>query len=133
MAYHLQPWLQIYPINHQTSFMKYIIILLAIPFLSASECSPKKGTPACVQNIIDEGLKHTPPDGPTQVDEYEYQGKRVFLFTMPCCDQYNSLYDLNCNVICAPSGGITGKGDGKCPDFQTNAKHIAVIWKKSDK
>ena len=101
-----------------------------LPFLSASDCTKKETIPSCIQRLIDEGLKHTPPDAPTQVDEYEYQGKRVFLFTAPCCDQYNNLYDVNCNLLCAPTGGITGKGDGKCPDFSTTAKHIRVSWKK---
>jgi len=33
-------------------------------------------------------------------------------------------------LLCAPSGGITGKGDGKCPDFNEKAGEGKLIWKK---
>ena len=29
-------------------------------------------------------------------------------------DYDNLLFDDNCNYICAPSGGFSGAGDGKC-------------------
>ena len=67
--------------------------------------------------------------GLQEVDEYIYEGKQVFLFSSPCCDQYNNLYDKDCNLICAPSGGYTGKGDNKCPEFSSKAKHIRLLWK----
>jgi hypothetical protein len=35
-------------------------------------------------------------------------------------------------MICSPTGGITGKGDGKCEDFSTKAKHIKLIWKNKE-
>jgi len=66
---------------------------------------------------------------PAQVDEYMYKNKQVFLFSSNCCDQYNMLYDNQCNLVCAPSGGFAGRGDGKCPDFFETAKHIKLIWK----
>lgn len=65
-----------------------------------------------------------------QISSYLYQGKTVYLVTPDCCDQYISLYDDNCNFLCAPSGGLTGKGDGKCPDFYDKATKGTLIWKK---
>ena len=44
-------------------------------------------------------------------------GRPVYLFTAGCCDQFNRLYDADGRFICAPSGGFTGAGDGKCPDW----------------
>ena len=55
--------------------------------------------------------------------------KKYTCFSSPCCDQYNNLYDSDCNLICAPSGGYTGKGDQKCLDFFDKAKHVKLIWK----
>ena len=49
-----------------------------------------------------------------QVVRVEYIGEKAFLVTSPCCDQFNYLYDKNGRVLCAPSGGITGRGDGRC-------------------
>lgn len=121
--------------------MKYLLILLVFPFLSASECGKKKkkkiednreavkdSIPVCVRKLIDDANKEMPPNAPVQVDEYSYNGKTVFLLTAPCCDQFNTLYDDSCKMICSPSGGITGRGDLKCEDFSTTAKHIKLVW-----
>ena len=67
---------------------------------------------------------------PIQIDEYEYMGKKVYLVTADCCDQFNTVYDENCNAICSPSGGLEGKGDRKCPDFDSTARHVKKIWQK---
>jgi hypothetical protein len=122
--------------------MKYLLIVLVFPFLSASECGKKKkkkatdnaqivvkdSIPVCVRQMIDKASKLDPPEPPVQVDEYEYNGKTVYLFTAQCCDQFNTLYDDSCKMICSPSGGITGRGDGKCDDFSKTAKHVKMIW-----
>ena len=125
--------------------MKYLLLLIALPFLSASECGKKKDNPtdvspqetdiipACVQKLIDDAGKETPPVIPTRVDEYTYKGKKVYLFTAPCCDFYNIAYDDSCKRICAPSGGFTGGGDGLCRDFDSTAKLVRTIWLKAEK
>ncbi len=130
--------------------MKYLLILLVFPFLSASECGKKKekgnvtegdrnatsgndSIPVCVRRLIDSANKEIPPNPPLQVDEYLYNGKKVFLFTAPCCDFFNMVYDDSCKAVCAPSGGITGKGDCKCEDFATTAKFVKLIWKNAEK
>jgi hypothetical protein len=87
--------------------------------------------PACIKKLIDETEGKSSAERPLQVDEYIYNGRTVYLFTAPCCDQFNMLYDDKCNVLCAASGGFTGRGDGKCPDFLKEAKHIKTIWKNS--
>jgi hypothetical protein len=48
-------------------------------------------------------------------------GKPAYLFTAPCCDIPNPLYDAEGRFICAPTGGFTGLGDGKCPDWVHDA------------
>jgi hypothetical protein len=109
--------------------MKFIFLLMALPLLN-HECGKNKNTiPACIQQKIEEIKKESKWNPPAEVNEYSYEGKRVYLVTSNCCDQYISLYDSHCNYICAPSGGYTGKGDGKCSDFSNVAKHIKLIWK----
>ncbi|MBC7946908.1 MAG: hypothetical protein H7Y42_03440 [Chitinophagaceae bacterium] len=82
-----------------------------------------------MQQKIDAIKAQTVWNPPAEVNEYLYQGKLTYLITSNCCDQYIMLYDGTCTPICAPSGGYTGKGDGKCADFSTNATHIRLIWK----
>lgn len=85
--------------------------------------------PPCIQRKID-SIKQQPAwNPPLQVNEYEYDGRKVYLFSANCCDQFESLLDANCNYICAPSGGFTGKGDRKCTDFGQQAKHLRLVWK----
>jgi hypothetical protein len=95
-------------------------------------CSKKNAgsdASSCIQQKIDDIKKQPRWNPPATVNEYMYNGKTVYLFSSDCCDQYNMIYDNLCNYVCAPSGGITGKGDGKCEDFNTSAKHIRLVWK----
>ena len=85
--------------------------------------------PECVLHRIDEIKKLPKWSPPAEVSEYMYNGKKVYLFTADCCDQFIILADDACNPVCAPSGGITGKGDGKCPDFDEKAQLLRVLWK----
>ncbi len=128
-----------------TYCMKYWLLLLAVPVLTAGDCGSKEdkkpGTPgtdttavpACVQKLIDDASKEDPPMTPMRVDEYSYKGKKVYLVTSPCCDFYNFVYDENCKQLCAPSGGFTGGGDGKCRDFDSTAKKVKEIWRYQGK
>ncbi|RYG46277.1 MAG: hypothetical protein EOO01_16435 [Chitinophagaceae bacterium] len=108
--------------------MKFIFFLMALPLLN-NKCDKKNAIPACVKSRIEE-LKKEPRQNPAaEVNEYTFNGKRVFLFNSPCCDQFNYLYDTDCDTICAPSGGYTGKGDQKCLDFTETATHVKLVWK----
>ncbi|CAF0851711.1 unnamed protein product [Rotaria sordida] len=78
--------------------------------------------------MIDDS-KATPQFSPfLRIDNYLYNGKMAYLVTSNCCDQFNPLYDGECNQICAPSGGFTGRGDGNCPDFDETAKQLGNVW-----
>jgi hypothetical protein len=85
--------------------------------------------PPCIQEKIDALEKQPKYNPPATVYRYLYRDKYVFLFSSDCCDQLNYLFDKDCHVICAPSGGITGNGDGKCSNFQQMASDKALIWK----
>ena len=89
--------------------------------------------PKCIQQKID-SIKQLPVwNPPAVVEEYQFKGKSVFVFSADCCDFFSTAYDENCNYICAPSGGFTGKGDNKCPDFIREAKMIRVAWRDTRK
>lgn len=110
--------------------MKYILIAVSALVLNAEKCR-KSGDriPACVQQKIAQIKAQPKWNPPAEVNEYEYGGKRVFLFTADCCDRYIELYDASCEYLCAPSGGYTGKGDNKCSAFYDEAKHVRLVWK----
>lgn len=88
-----------------------------------------EGLPLCIRQKI-QRIKLEPVwNPPATVHEYEYNGRTVYGFSSNCCDQYNVVVDEHCNYICAPSGGFTGKGDGKCADFAEKAKLVRLVWK----
>jgi hypothetical protein len=112
-----------------------IIIAIIMTSLAQQKCEKHIITdiPSCIQARIDEIKKQPRWNPPAQVEEYRYDGRRVFLFSANCCDQFTQVVDEACNYICAPSGGITGKGDRKCADFNEKAQLIKVVWKDERK
>lgn len=130
--------------------MKYLLILLMLPMLANSDCKSKKNKqnedvvvtdttkvqipeatdtvlPACLTEKLDNAKKDNPPHQADKVELYEWNGKNVYLVTWQCCDFFNEVYGKNCKMLCAPTGGITGKGDGNCPDFAKTAKLIKQL------
>lgn len=61
---------------------------------------------------------------------YNWNGQQVYLASdQTCCDQYLTLYDECFTALCAPSGGLSGKGDGRCPDFYQQATNQQLVWR----
>jgi len=111
-----------------------LLAVFGLILTTFSQCNkarnwPDPSIPSCVQLRISEIKIDGRWNPPAEVNEYLYNGKKVYLFSADCCDQFLSLIDSSCNTLCAPSGGITGKGDGKCPDFYQKAQHLRLIWK----
>jgi len=112
--------------------MKVFTLIASVLILTATVCSKKNteaGWSSCIQQKIDSIKKQPRWNPPATVNEYIYKGKTVYLFSSNCCDQYNIVYNNQCNYICAPSGGYTGKGDFKCEDFNASAMHVRLVWK----
>ena len=64
----------------------------------------------------------------TRVLRYSYAGQTVYYQSAPCCDQYSQVFDTKGRLLCQPDGGITGKGDGKCPDFDKKKTNEKLVW-----
>ncbi|MDV6342214.1 hypothetical protein R2103_10610 [Nitrosomonas sp. Is24] len=75
----------------------------------------------------------TATDRPLLIRQFEYKGARVYYFASQCCDMFNILYDTTGNVICAPDGGFTGRGDETCPDFAETSIAGTIIWDDTKK
>ncbi len=102
------------------------ILLFLIGLTSCSKPDVPPGTPPCIKDKInlekDKCLD--------KMFKYKYKGKTVYLFTSDCPDFYQELYDKDCILICFPSGGFSGNGDGRCKDFYTEATNEEIIWQK---
>lgn len=106
------------------------LLVLVGSVLGLAQC--KKDGGACEEKLqlkVEE-LRNKPKQNPAaEIWEYTYQGRRVYTISADCCDQYNTAYDECLNPICAPSGGFTGKGDGRCPDFSSAATNGKLVWR----
>ncbi|HEX7541492.1 MAG TPA: hypothetical protein VF352_05115 [Anaerolineales bacterium] len=113
--------------------MKNIIILLSILLplflISCTHSTSPDGNPEWVKNLIATYEKDSVGNPPQSIWQYEYNGQIVYYVPPQCCDQFSTLYDANGTVICAPDGGFTGHGDGKCSDFFQERKNEKLIWK----
>jgi len=100
--------------------------LILIVFLFGNMTCEEAGidAPACIKTLI----KADPQ--PLEVWRYRFENQTVYYLLNDCCDQFNSVYDTNCTLICHPSGGITGGGDGNCPEFHNTVKDGVLVWKK---
>ena len=111
--------------------MRNIIIICCGIFLLAS-CAPKNqgmiNLPSCLATKIDSIRKLPDQTLPLSVIQYSYKGAPVYYVTAGCCDKFNEVYDANCTHLGAPDGGVTGKGDGKLPDFYAHATNKKVVW-----
>lgn len=83
--------------------------------------------PNCVERKIKKIKKEKVQNPPAKVWEWKVNGETYYYITSDCCDQFNYLYDDKCNEICAPDGGFSGSGDGKCPQFNGPIEKT-LVW-----
>ena len=85
-------------------------------------------TPTCINEMIKGFASAEKANPPRKIFSYTYQGKIVYYVPAICCDFYSDLYDAQCKLLGHPDGGITGKGDGKLPDFTTAKSNEKLVW-----
>ncbi len=103
-----------------------------ITLLSCEKSDLNIQAPTCIKNKIETIIDNEVSNPPIQVWKWEVDGAIYYYITSDCCDQFNYLYNEQCEIICAPDGGFSGFGDGNCPDF--NSEIIkTLIWKDQRK
>ena len=107
-----------------------MVILFALGCKNKDKKVAQNDLPDCINKEIEAIQQKKDKNPPIAIREYEYNGKRVFFNEADCCDQFDEVIDMNCNIICSPSGGFEGGGDGKCADFEKSAKMVKVIWER---
>lgn len=115
-----------------------IKILLALFLIAGLYAGCKKvdvpdGTPGFVKRKIREYMKKDVQNPPASVWRYDFKGEQVYYFPPSCCDQFSDLYNEKGDLLCHPDGGISGNGDGQCPDFWNTKSGGVEIWKDNRK
>ena len=105
------------------------LAILAVILILAG-CSPatQSANPKWVDQLIQKFEREPVGNPPQSIWRYEYNGQVVYYVPAQCCDMFSTLYDADGNEICAPNGGITGTGDGRCKDFMSQKTGEQLIW-----
>ena len=120
---------------------KNIVFLLILAFIFLGACSQstesnnptstESNNPTWVNELIMKFQNEPVGNPPQSIYRYEYNGQTVYYTPPQCCDIPSILYDSEGNEICLPTGGIDGRGDGRCPDFVQERTNETVIWSDS--
>jgi|TARA_B110000967_G_C18826839_1_gene531848 hypothetical protein len=115
--------------------MNKLFILLYILILNSSDCKSKEVNkiPKCIQEMIVKISTKEVANPPILIYSYIYNEQTVYYITSKCCDIPSNLYNQDCNRICSPDGGFTGKGDMKCTDFFKKRTEEKLVWKDERK
>lgn len=99
--------------------------------LFAAACSPELAQEPSefLQDLIEEFEAAPASESPGDIWRFSYSGRIVYYVPpLPCCDRWSTLYEVDGEVVCAPDGGLTGRGDGRCPDFFELRAEPARVW-----
>lgn len=76
---------------------------------------PAPITPADARQRIAEAQARPDEAAARGIVRYTLGSRTLWLLPSPCCDQFNHVYTEAGEAVCAPTGGIVGRGDGRCP------------------
>lgn len=69
------------------------------------------------------------PAAPRAVYEVRYGDGVAYYVKAGCCDQLDPLVDVHGVLVCYPSGGFTGRGDGKCLGALPPESERREVWR----
>ncbi|MFT6844068.1 MAG: hypothetical protein ACJAUV_000238 [Flavobacteriales bacterium] len=97
-------------------------ILVSLSFLMLYACKEdiNEGPTlkqSCIEQLKTELQDKPMLNPPAFITQWQVDGETYYYVPSGCCDQFNYLYNSNCEKVCAPDGGFTGNGDGNCPEF----------------
>ena len=95
---------------------------------STSDSAPDR-LPPWLAKLTKQIVQEDITDPPSQIFRFRYKQKTVYYRTPYCCDVVGTLYNAKGDALCYPTGGYTGRGDGRCQDFVRTRSNCAAIWR----
>ncbi|WP_276498415.1 DUF6970 domain-containing protein [Pontibacter litorisediminis] len=105
-----------------------ITVTACSPGSSSTAAAATQENPSWLTKLIGELKLEEPSNPPAKIYRYTYLGQEVYYLTGRCCDVPGQLFDAQGNILCEPDGGITGRGDGRCPDFFEQRHNETLVW-----
>lgn len=85
--------------------------------------------PAWLASLIRQLESEPTANSPAHIAEYVYRGQTVYYLPPRCCDVPSGLHNEAGAILCEPDGGLTGRGDGRCPRFFEERRNERIIWR----
>lgn len=113
----------------QSMYRRVMALLLAGAALHGvpAQASAAEAQPAWLRQRLAQLQASRRPDA-IEVWKLSYRGADAYLFIAGCCDRHNPLLDAQGRTICAPTGGITGRGDGRCTEPLPDPEQRVKLW-----
>lgn len=114
--------------------MKTIIVTACMLLLTGFSCESwhvDEDAPACIKRMARSLANEPVRNPPASIYEWTISSGQKYYYVPPyCCDMFGLLYDAGCNLVCAPDGGLSGMGDGTCPEeIVDDIVSTRVVWK----
>lgn len=106
-----------------------IVVILLLTAIAACSHSDQRENPQWIDQLIGKYQSEPVGNPPQSIWRYKYWSQTVYFVPQQCCDMFSTLYDADGNVVCAPDGGFSGSGDGRCPDFFNARTDEELVWK----
>jgi len=106
----------------------WLLMLLMLAGLIVDAFGEISKEPEWVRDLAARLQSEPVANPPASLIRFDRAGKSYYYLPPRCCDIPSTLFDSESNVMCAPDGGITGRGDGRCPDFVRELKNGVKIW-----
>jgi hypothetical protein len=107
---------------------KHLVRSVVLLVLAGCGGSPSDVVPPWLVGLIEEHASQPVANPPVQIVRQEYENGVFFYVPPRCCDVWSDLYDAEGALVCHPDGGITGRGDGQCPDLGELVRE-EVVWR----
>lgn len=106
----------------------FAVLLSACASAPVPDVEPGAALPDWLSARIAGYERQPPHEAPAEIWRIRHRGAPAYFVVSPCCDQFNPLLDARGALLCHPSGGFTGAGDGRCPAPQDPGSEAVLLW-----
>lgn len=99
---------------HKRSY-RFVFYLIASITAAACASNQKHEPNQAMRKFFDEVRRWELETNRGPLVRHVLEGQVYYLMLASCCDKHDYLFDTQGSYVCAPSGGFSGQGDGKCP------------------
>lgn len=107
---------------------KLIGLTAAAVFFTACGATTPGVSPPWLLRLIEEQMSQPVANPPAYLARREYEAGVFYYLPPRCCDVWSELYDTEGALVCHPDGGITGGGDGQCPELGELLSE-EIVWR----